>query len=146
MSIGLGHPFLFNTTFNLVVQIITLGIIFLGLYFKMKNQFNKHGATMGIAVILHILTFLLVMGPIFFEFLDFFSTEINLNYVQTTWLHAIPGIITLISAIYLVSKWAIDTSNIKGCVGRKRIMDITIILWLFSLFFGIITYALIYVI
>ncbi len=38
LSIGLGHPILFNTAFNLVLQIITLGLIFLSLFFKNKKQ------------------------------------------------------------------------------------------------------------
>lgn len=144
LSIGLGHPILFNTTFNLVLQIITLGLIFLSLYFKMKNNYKIHGTTMGVALILHVLTFLLIMGPIFFENYSFFSTETSFNYVQTTWLHAVPGAIALILGIYLVLRWVIKTSNISGCIKRKRIMDVTLLLWIFSLVFGIATYILIY--
>ena len=144
LSIGLGHPFLFNTTFNLVLQIITLGLIFLSLFFKMKNNYKIHGTIMGLGLVLHVLTFLLIMGPIFFENYSFFSTETSFNYVQTTWLHAIPGAIALILGIYLVLRWAIKTSNISGCIKRKRIMDVTLLLWMFSLVFGIATYILIY--
>jgi uncharacterized membrane protein YozB (DUF420 family) len=144
LSIGLGHPFLFNTTFNLLLQIITLGLIFLSLYFKIKNNYKIHGTTMGIALILHVLTFLLIMGPIFFDNYSFFSTETSLSYVQTTWLHAIPGAIALVLGIYLVLRWTINASNIGGCIKRKRIMDLTLLLWAFSLVFGIATYVLIY--
>ena len=144
LSIGLGHPFLFNTTFNLLLQIITLGLIFLSLYFKIKNNYKIHGTTMGIALILHVLTFLLIMGPIFFDNYSFFSTETSFNYVQTTWLHAIPGAMALVLGIYLVLRWAINSSNIGGCIKRKRIMDLTLLLWMFSLVFGIATYVLIY--
>ena len=86
------------------------------------------------------------MGSIFFEFLDFFSTETSLNYVQTIWIHAVPGAIALVLAIFLVVIWAVNPSNIKGCFKRKRIMDLTVILWIFSLIFGIVTYALIHLI
>lgn len=144
MSIGLGHPFLFNTTLNLGLQLATIAIIFLSLYFKMKKQYKKHGTLMGIATILHVLTFLLIMGPIFFENYSFFSTETSLIYVQTNWLHAVPGAITLILAIFLVLRWAINSSKIEGCFKRKRIMDLTITLWMFSLIFGIATYVFIY--
>lgn len=146
LLIGIGHPILLNTTLNLVIQIITLAIIFVSLYFKMKNNYKMHGTTMGIAVILHALTFILIMGPIFFENFGFFSTKTSFNFVQTTWLHAVPGALTLILAIYLVLRWAINSSNVDGCFKRKRIMDLTIILWIFSLLFGIVTYALIYLI
>ena len=144
MSLGLGHPFLFNTTLNLVLQFVTATILFFSLYFKMKKQYKKHGASMGIATILHVLTFLLIMGPIFYQNYSFFSTEINLVYVQTNWLHAIPGAITLLLAIYLVLRWTMNTSKIEGCFRRKRIMDLTVTLWIFSLVFGIVTYVFIY--
>jgi uncharacterized membrane protein YozB (DUF420 family) len=144
LSIGLGHPFLFNTTFNLVLQIITLGLVFLSLFFKMKNNYKSHGTTMGVALILHLLTFLLIMGPIFFEYYDFFSTETSFTYVQTIWSHAVPGAIALVLGTYLVLRWAINASNIGGCIKRKRIMDLTLLLWVFSLAFGIATYILIH--
>ena len=144
LSIGLGHPMLLNTTLNMLAQIFTLIIIFVSLYFKKKGNIKLHGTSMGIAAILHLLTFLLVMGPIFAENFSFFSSEMGLPLVQTTWLHAIPGAIALILAIFLVVIWAVKVSNITGCYKRKRIMDITLLFWLFSLFFGIITYVLIY--
>ena len=144
LSIGLGHPILFNTAFNLVLQIITLGLIFLSLFFKNKKNYKIHGTTMGVALILHVLTFLLIMGPIFFDNYSFFSTETSFNYVQTTWMHAIPGVIALVLGLYLVLRWAINASNIGGCIKRKRIMDLTLLLWMFSLVFGIATYILIY--
>jgi uncharacterized membrane protein YozB (DUF420 family) len=142
--IGLGHPAQLDTALNLATQVITLLILFLSLYYKNKKNYKTHAITMAIAVVLHLLTFVLVMGPIFFEFLSFFQTETSLTYVQTIWIHAIPGAIALVLAIILILMWAINTSNIKGCFKRKRIMDITLILWLISLIFGVITYALIY--
>lgn len=99
---------------------------------------------MGIATILHVITFLLIMGPIFFENYSFFLTETSLIYVQTNWLHAVPGAITLILSLYLVLRWTINSSKIEGCFKRKRIMDLTVTLWIFSLAFGIITYIFIY--
>lgn len=142
--IGLGHPIQLNTALNLITQIITMIILFLSLYYKNKKNYKTHAITMTIAVVLHLLTFILVMGPIFFEFLSFYQTETGLTYVQTTWIHAIPGAIALVLGIVLILIWAFNTSNIEKCFKRKRIMDITLILWIISLIFGIITYALIY--
>ena len=144
LSIGLGHPMLLNTSLNMLTQILTIIIIFVSLYFKKKGKIKLHGTSMGIAVILHLLTFVLVMGPIFAQNFSFFSSEMGLPLVQTTWLHAIPGAIALILAVFLVVIWAVKASNIAGCYKRKRIMDITLLLWLFSLVFGIVTYVLIY--
>ena len=142
--IGLGHPRFLHTDLNLIIQIITVVIIFVSLYFKNKGKLKIHGTIMGIAVVLHTLTFILVMGPIFAENFTFFSTEFSLSLVQTTWLHAIPGAIALILAIILILLWIIDSSNTAACFKRKRIMDVTVILWLFSLAFGIATYMLFY--
>jgi uncharacterized membrane protein YozB (DUF420 family) len=64
--------------------------------------------------------------------------------VQTLVIHAIPGVVAMILGIILVAAWAVNTTNIGGCIRRKRIMDVTIILWLLSLIFGIATYLLIY--
>ncbi|PVX24348.1 MAG: hypothetical protein CW691_08040 [Candidatus Bathyarchaeum sp.] len=144
LGIGLGHPRFVHTDLNMLTQILTLIIIFVSLYYKKKGKLKHHGATMGIAVIVHILTFVLVMGPIFSESFAFFSSEIDLALVQTTWLHVVPGTIAIILAIFLVVKWAINASNTAGCYKLKRIMDITLLLWLFSLAFGIATYILIY--
>ena len=99
---------------------------------------------MGVAVVLHVLTFVLMMGPRFSEAFTFFSTEISLTLVQTTWLHAIPGAVALILAVFLVGMWAVQPSNNAACFKRKRIMDVTLVLWVFSLVFGIVTYILFY--
>ena len=144
LGIGLGHPRFIHTDLNLLTQIITLIIILVSLYYKKKGKIRLHGATMGVAVILHILTFLLVMGPTFSQSFTFFSTETSLLLVQTTWIHAVPGATALLLAIFLVTKWAVQSSNIAPCYKRKRIMDVTLMLWVLSLAFGIATYALFY--
>jgi len=65
--------------------------------------------------------------------------------VQTTWIHAVPGAIAMIMGIVLVGAWALRPSNIAACSRRKRLMDITVLLWLISLMFGITTYLVFYV-
>jgi len=100
---------------------------------------------MGIAVILHVLSFLVVMGPSFSEGYEYFTTATSDLGVQTTWIHAIPGAIAMILGMVLVGAWALRPSNIGACSRRKRIMDITTLLWLVSLIFGIATYLVFYV-
>jgi uncharacterized membrane protein YozB (DUF420 family) len=144
LGIGLGHPRFLKNDLNLLIQILTLAIIFVSIYYKKKGKLKHHGATMGIAVILHILTVVSVMGPIFSQSFTFFSTQTGLALVQAVWLHAIPGAIAILLAILLIVMWAIQPSNTAACYKRKRIMDVTLVLWVFSLVFGIVTYALIY--
>lgn len=134
-----------QTDINLILQIVMVLIIVIGLIYKNKNKFKIHGGLMGIAVILHVLSLLLVMGPSFSEGYDFFMTATSELGVQTTWIHAIPGAIAMILGIILVGTWALRSSDITTCSRRKRLMDVTVLLWLISLVFGIATYIVFYV-
>jgi len=134
-----------QTDINLILQIVMFLIIIIGLVYKNKNKFKIHGGIMGIAVILHVLSLLLVMGPSFSEGYDFFTTATSELGVQTTWIHAVLGAIAMIMGIVLVGAWALRSSNIAACSRRKRLMDITVLLWLVSLIFGITTYIVFYV-
>ena len=144
LSIGLGHPRFLLNDLNLLIQILTLAAIFVSLYYKRKGKMKYHGAIMGVAVVLHLLTFVSIMGPIFFEYFSFYSTSLGDTLAQVTWIHAVPGAIALIMALFLVAIWAVNSSNTRDCYKRKRIMDVTLILWLVSLAFGIATYVLTY--
>jgi uncharacterized membrane protein YozB (DUF420 family) len=134
-----------NVDVNLALQVIMFVIIIISLFYKYRMKFKIHGVLMGIAVILHILTFLTVMGPIFFGHFSEFVDYISYPEIQTTWIHAIPGAIAIIMGILLVGLWALRPSNIAACSRRKRLMDVTVLLWLVSLIFGIATYILLYV-
>jgi uncharacterized membrane protein YozB (DUF420 family) len=144
LGIGLGHPRFLHIDLNLLIQIITLIIILVSLFYKKKGKIKLHGTTMGIAIVLHVLSFVLVMGPSLYQSFEFFASETGILGVQTTWLHAVPGAIALLLGIFLVAKWAIQPSNVNACYKRKRIMDVTLVLWLVSLAFGIATYVLFY--
>ena len=134
-----------QTDINLILQIVMFLIIVIGLVYKNKRKFKIHGGIMGIAVILHILSLLVVMGPAFSEGYEYFTTGTSDAGVQTTWIHAVPGAIAMIMGIVLVGAWALRSSNIAACSRRKRLMDITVLLWLISLIFGITTYIFFYV-
>jgi uncharacterized membrane protein YozB (DUF420 family) len=134
-----------QTDINLILQIVMFLIIVIGLVYKNKRKFKIHGGIMGIAVILHIVSLLLVMGPSFSEGYEYFTTATSELGVQTTWIHALPGAIAMIMGIILVGAWALRPSNIAACSRKKRLMDITILLWLISLIFGITTYIVFYV-
>ena len=99
---------------------------------------------MGIAVILHVITFLTVMMPPFLEGFNYFITETSDFRVQMTLAHAVPGAIAMVLGIVVVEMWAIRPSNIAACSRRKRLMDVTTVLWLVSLIFGIATYLAFY--
>ena len=50
----------------------------------------------------------------------------------------------LILGFVSVIAWILQSSNVKACIRRKRLMDITAILWTISLMFGIATYLAFY--
>jgi len=135
----------FQTDIYLILQIGMFLIIVISLVYKNKNKFKIHGGLMGIAVILHVLSLLVVMGPSFYDGYDYFMTATSELGVQTTWIHAIPGAIAMILGIVLVGVWALRPSNIAACSRRKRLMDITVLFWFISLIFGIATYIVFYV-
>jgi uncharacterized membrane protein YozB (DUF420 family) len=134
-----------QTDVNLILQIVMFLIIVIGLVYKNKNKFKIHGGLMGIAVILHVLSLLAVMLPSFNNNYEYFTTETSTLGVQTTWIHAVPGAIAMIMGIILVGAWALRPSNLAACSRMKRLMDITVLLWLISLTFGIATYIVFYV-
>lgn len=98
---------------------------------------------MGTAVVLHLFSFILVMGPSFVQS-GFFVSGLDFLGVQTAWAHIIPGSLALILGVYLIVVWAVKAKDVAPCYKRKKIMDATIALWLFSLLFGILTYFLFY--
>lgn len=132
------------TDINLLIQIISFLILLISIFYKFKKKFKIHGYLMGLAVLLHFITFLLAMGPSFIDGIDFFTTATDLIGVQAMWIHAISGGIALILGTFLVLIWVRNLSNIATCLKRKRIMDITAILWGLSLIFGILTYLSFY--
>jgi len=115
-----------------------------GLAYKTKSQLKLHASFMGIAVSLHLISFLLAMAPSFIGAFEFFTTDMSLTGVQTMWVHAISGAVALILGILLVVAWILQSSNFKACIRRKRLMDITALLWTISLIFGIATYLAFY--
>ena len=132
------------TDINLLIQIISFLLLLTGLVYKSKGKFRIHGSVMGIAVFLHLISFLLAMGPSFLDGFEFFTTDTLHTGVQTMWVHAITGAVALILGIVLVAAWILQSSNIKTCIRRKRLMDITALLWTISVIFGVATYLAFY--
>jgi uncharacterized membrane protein YozB (DUF420 family) len=133
------------TDLNLLVQIVSFLLVLGSLAYKIKGKIKIHGSIMGVAVLLHFITFLIAMGPSFAGNFTFLTTETLLIGVQTLWVHAISGGVSLVLGIFLVTMWVPKASNIKPCFGRKRIMDATAVSWTISLVFGIVTYIAFYV-
>ena len=140
-----GTGALIQTDINLIIQIVMFIVIVVGLVYKSRKKFKIHGALMGIAVVLHLISFFTVMLPSFNNSYVYFVTATSDLGVQTMWIHVVPGALSMALGIFLVAAWALRPTNIAGCSKRKRIMDITILLWFISLIFGIASYIIYYV-
>jgi len=130
---------------NLVFQIVILALLFVSLVLKKKRNYFLHGSTMMIAAILNAFSFILVMGP---SLLDLGELVVNypLNRLSmVAMVHGILGAIAEILAIWIVVSWRLRSST-KYCVRKRKIMRVTTVLWLISLFSGILLYAFLYII
>ena len=133
-----------QTDINLILQVVMFVVIGISLFYKNKQKFKIHGQTMGIALVLHIITFLAVMLPSFSDAYSYFTEYTSDLGVQTMWIHAVPGALTMILGLFLVLTWALHPNKVAKCSKRKRIMDVTVVLWLVSLMFGIASYIVFY--
>ena len=140
----LGTQAYLGADFNIIFQVLTVALIMVAIVYKSRKKFQTHGKLMGIAIMLHIISFIVIMGPVFFRDFEGFVTYTSYLEVQTMWIHVIPGITALILGTAIVVLWALNPNKVAACIKRKRIMDITIILWLVALLFGITTYILFY--
>jgi len=142
---GLFNPnAFFLSDVNLLLQLAILVVLILAVFFKSRQNYLKHGATMGIAVTLHTVLIFSIMVPSFASLVGTFG---NLPWPSALviLLHAGLGSLVELLGLYLVLAWALNHWNIKVCVGNKRFMNPTIILWLIEIALGTYVYVLLYV-
>lgn len=140
----LGTQAYLGADMNFIFQLTTFVLIIISVVFKKKKKFKTHGQLMGVAIVMHIISFITIMGPVFFTDFEGFVSFVSYPEIQTMWIHVIPGLIAMILGTSIVGLWALNPNNLTTCRKRKRIMDIIIILWLTSLIFGLTTYTLFY--
>jgi hypothetical protein len=139
-----GTRAILQTDVNLLLQIVIVAILVIGYIYR--RQGKKHGAIMGVATGLEIVTLIIFMGPVFLSaFLFFF---LDLTPLVICFLGNIfAGAAALVLAGGLFVLWAIHFSNIGQFYKKRiiRIMDATAILWIVSFAFGVAAYVLAYV-
>lgn len=130
---------------NLVFQIIILALLVASLILKKRRNYFLHGATMMIAAILNAVSFILVMGPSFLD-LKQFVVNYPLNRLSMVAMaHGILGAVAEILAIWIIVSWRLRSST-RYCARKRKIMQVTLSLWLIALFSGILLYAFLYII
>ena len=128
---------------NLILQIVMLGMILIAVWFRLKASFRRHGTLMLSAVILHVISFLLVMGPSFLSFGSSVISQPSNRRSAITLAHTITGGISIVLGVWLVGSWHLQSIT-QICMKRKPIMRITITLWITALLLGILLYMLLY--
>jgi uncharacterized membrane protein YozB (DUF420 family) len=125
-------------TISLILQIVTLFLLFAGVGLKVRKKFRQHGIIMLTAVVLHTIIVLAWMVP---SFSSSFSGSINFAdmIVVTILVHAFMGIAADLLGIWLVASWRLRV-DMKTCFAKKSLMRFTMTLWLITLFLGVVLY------
>jgi|WetSurMetagenome_2_1015567.scaffolds.fasta_scaffold36404_3 hypothetical protein len=130
-------------TANLVIQIVVLFLLAYGYNLKRNLKFRQHGIVMSTALILHLIMAAYVMIPSFV--LAVIKEYIIPAPLATTsivaLIHVVLGSIALSFGVWIVASWRFR-QNIQGCFNRKKYMLKTLAVWVASLVFGIILYAM----
>jgi uncharacterized membrane protein YozB (DUF420 family) len=129
---------------NLLLQIAIFVILVVGfLGAKFRRSFIKHGTVMAIALVLNTISIFAVMIPSLLGIQAVFG-DLFTRVALVIGSHAVLGSLVEALGIYLVGTWAFSPHDIKNCVGRKKIMIVTIALWFLELMVGVYIYAMLY--
>jgi len=132
-------------TATLVVQIAVFVLLIVGYQFKRQLQYRKHGAAMASAVIVHAISIFIVMIPSFSSIIA--PTTVLPEPQQFVYaagiVHGVTGVLAFLIGVWLVIAWRFG-SNVQGCIKRKKIMRVTLGLWLIALVLGIMLFAVFY--
>lgn len=128
---------------NFIVQVAILVSLSAGLILRKKHKLLSHGTAMLVAVVLNAISFFLVMGPSLTS-LGRTVEEHPVNRLSLVVLgHASFGSAAEILGVYLVGSWRLR-SSFQSCIRKKKVMLVTLVLWLIALFLGILLYILLY--
>jgi uncharacterized membrane protein YozB (DUF420 family) len=126
---------------SLGIQMVVLGLLISGYLITRQKKYKQHGIIMLSAVVLHILSILAVMVPSFAAFLGYSSSVNFADFLVIKMLiHVSAGLLAALLGVWLVSSWHLQVS-LQTCFKKKRVMDVTLGLWLLAIFLGIVLYV-----
>jgi uncharacterized membrane protein YozB (DUF420 family) len=131
-----------ESTVSMGIQIIVLTLLVGAVFLKIQKKYRQHGIVMLSAVVLHIVSLLAVMGPSFAAFAGPGSINFSDVLVMVTFVHVSAGLIAALLGVWLVGSWHLKV-DMQGCFRKKRVMDVTLILWILAIFLGIFLYLVI---
>jgi uncharacterized membrane protein YozB (DUF420 family) len=126
-------------TVSLSIQIAVLFLLIGGFALKRMKKYRQHGITMTSALALHFTVILTWMIWSLLAFLSSSSTNLADILTIITLAHASVGITAGLLGVWIVSSWRLR-ANMQMCFAKKRVMLVTLTLWLIALSLGVILY------
>ncbi len=133
---------LFSPQVNAVLQLIILVLILVSMEFKRRRKHVFHGLVMIVAVVANLLSFGLVMLPSLSQMVIIRTQPFHPISLATLG-HSFVGIVAIILGIWLVVVWRLQ-SDLRNCFRNKKLMRLTIIVWLSSILIGFVLYSQLY--
>lgn len=126
-------------TASLFLQVIVLVLLMGGYGLKRLKRFRQHGFAMLAAVVLHMVSILTVMIPSFVISIPFISRNITGLFEFAILIHTITGVLAVVLGTWLVASWRLRQS-MQSCFSKKKVMRVTLTVWLIALIIGILLY------
>jgi uncharacterized membrane protein YozB (DUF420 family) len=129
-----------ESTISLSIEMVALGLLIGGYLLKRQKKYRHHGLSMLSALGLHIVAILFVMVS---SLAAFFSVPSSVNFadilVIVTLVHVSAGLLAGLLGVWLVGSWHLQES-LQTCFRKKRVMDVTLSLWLLAIALGLALY------
>jgi hypothetical protein len=130
-------------TASLLVQVTVLALLIYGYMLYRRLKFRQHGVVMAAAVFVQVIAVFAIMVPSFV--LAVFPLYIIPHTLEVTSLvslsHEVTGGLAFVLGVWFVASWRFQ-KGFNGCFNKKRLMLLTMVVWLIALIFGITLYTI----
>ncbi len=128
-----------SSDISVILQLVVMGVIFVGFMFAKRRSFMTHGIVLFIATLLNTGAILVVMIPVALRLGD--SSVIGLNMLFRA--HMVVGLIVEAAAIYILAEWRFQKPG-PTCFQRKKWMLTLALVWMGELILGLLLYMRLY--
>ena len=128
-----------SSDISVILQLVVMGVIFVGFVFAKRRSFMTHGIVLFIATLLNTVSILVVMIPVALRLGD--SSVIGLNMLFRA--HMVVGLIVEAAAIYILAEWRFQKPG-PTCFQRKKWMLTLALVWIGELILGLLLYMRLY--
>lgn len=128
-----------SSDISVILQLVVMGVIFVGFIFAKRRSFMNHGIVLFIATLLNTGSILVIMIPVALRRGD--SSVIGLNMLFRA--HMVMGLIVEAAAIYILAEWRFQKPG-PTCFQRKKWMLTLALVWLGELILGLLLYMRLY--